>query len=80
MLRIEKKTRKTGDEIITAATQHFGPHGFGLDEAARNPCCITFEGIGGYVTVTVKDEEKHRIADIETREFEYPVKQFLNKL
>jgi hypothetical protein len=44
------------------------------------PCCISFEGAGRYVAVSVVDEEKYRITDVETREFEYQVKRFLETI
>ena len=51
-----------------------------MKETQRNPCCISFEGAGGYVAVTVSDEEAQRIVDVETREFEYQAKRFLERL
>jgi hypothetical protein len=51
-----------------------------LQEKERNPCCISFEGAGGYVAVSVVDDDKHRTVDVETREFEYQVKRFLEKI
>jgi hypothetical protein len=51
-----------------------------LEEKERNPCCISFEGAGGYVAVSVVDKDKYRIADVETREFEYQVERFLETI
>jgi hypothetical protein len=39
-----------------------------------------FVGSGGFVTVSVVDEQKTRTVDIETREFDYQVKEFLQSL
>ena len=80
MIRIEKSTRLTPAEIIDRASAFFGSSGEGLDEKERGKCCVSFEGGGGYVAVTVADEEKHRIVDVESREFEYQAKQFLNRI
>ncbi|UCE51216.1 MAG: hypothetical protein JSV31_18365 [Desulfobacterales bacterium] len=80
MLRIAKQTRLTPDDIIDKASSYFGRKGEGLEEKDRNGCCISFEGAGGYVTVTVADENDHRIVDVETREFEYQAKHFLKTL
>jgi len=80
MLRISKHTRLKPADVIDRASRFFGSGGEGLDETQRTPCCISFEGAGGHVTVSVADEENRRSVDIETREFEYPAKKFLGKL
>lgn len=51
-----------------------------MEEKARNPCCISFEGAGGYVAVYVVEEKNHRSVDVESREFEYQAKRFLETL
>jgi hypothetical protein len=51
-----------------------------LDETESGPCCISFSGVGGYVTLTVCDKGNEREVDVETREFEYQAKQFLGSL
>ena len=80
MIRIAKQTRLTAEGIIERASKYFGKGGQELTETQRNLCCISFEGVGGYVTVSVTDEDKHRTVDVESREFEYQAKQFLEKL
>jgi hypothetical protein len=67
-------------EILDSAAAFFGEQGLGLEETERNPCCVSFEGGGGYVSVTIADGEKKRSVDVETREWEYQVKKFLGKL
>ena len=51
-----------------------------MEEKERNPCCISFEGVSGYVVVSIVDEDNHRMVDVETREFEYQAKRFLERL
>ena len=80
MLRISKKSRLNTDEILGKASRYFGKGGEGLDEMERGPCCISFSGVGGYVTVTVSEQDDQREVDVETREFEYQAKQFLGIL
>ena len=79
MIRIAKQTRLKTPDIIVRAAKFFGEGGEGLEEKERNPCCISFEGAGGYVAVSVVDENKHRTVDVESREFEYQAKRFLEK-
>ena len=77
MIRIAKQTRLKPEDIIEKASRFFGEGGEELEEKERNRCCISFEGAGGYVAVSVVDEDKHRVIDVETREFEYQAKAFL---
>jgi hypothetical protein len=65
------------DEILSTASRYFGKGGEGLDETERGPCCISFSGAGGYVTVTVSEQDNKREVVVETREFEYQARQFL---
>ena len=80
MLRISKKTRLEREEIIDRAAKFFGKCGEGLDEKEKNYCCISFEGGGGYVSVFIAEEEKRRMVDVETREYEYQAKRFLERV
>jgi hypothetical protein len=80
MIRISKKSRLNPDEIIAKASRYFGKGGEGLDETERGPCCVSFSGAGGYVTVTVVEENNQREVDVESREFEYQAKRFLETL
>ena len=80
MIRIEKTTRLQPTQIIDKAAAYFGDDGEGLQEKERGMCCVSFEGGGGYVAVTVADEDQHRVVDVESREYEYQVKKFLNTI
>jgi hypothetical protein len=52
----------------------------GRMRAERGGCCISFSGAGGYLTVTVVEDAGGREVDVETREFEYPARRFLEGL
>jgi hypothetical protein len=82
MLKIGKQTKLDREKVIERAAKFFGKDGEGLEEKERNPCCIEFEGVGGYVFVSIVDDEdgKKRTVDVETREFEYQAKQFLERV
>ncbi|MGD2272236.1 MAG: hypothetical protein PVI06_17680 [Desulfobacterales bacterium] len=77
MIRISKQTRLEPADILKRASDFFGEKGEKLKENEHNPCCISFEGAGGYVVVSVEDQDKRRMVDVETRELEYQVKRFL---
>jgi hypothetical protein len=78
MLRISMQSQLNTDEILSTASRYFGKGGEGLDGIERGPCCISFSGAGGYVTVTVCEQDNKREVVVETREFEYQAKQFLD--
>jgi len=80
MIRISKMSRLDSAEILGKASRYFGKGGEGLDETERGPCCISFSGAGGYVTVTVSEQTNQREVEVESREFEYQAKQFLGLL
>ena len=80
MIHISKKSRLSPGEIVAKASRYFGKGGEGLDETERGPCCVSFSGAGGYVTVMVVEENDQREVDIESREFEYQVKRFLESV
>jgi len=80
MIHISKKSRLNPDEILAKACRYFGKGGEGLDETERGPCCISFSGVGGYVTVAVSERNDLREVDLETREFEYQAKRFLDSV
>ncbi len=80
MIRISKNTRLKPDKIIAKAERFFGEKGERLVEKDRTPCCIFFTGSGGYVAITVVDVQKKRTVDVETREFDYQARRFLDSL
>jgi hypothetical protein len=82
MLHISKQTTLDREEVLERAARFFGNDGEGLEETERSPCCTSFEGGGGYVLVSIVDEEEghKRSVDVETREFEYQAKRFLETI
>ena len=49
-------------------------------EKDRTPCCVYFEGGGGYVLTTVFEEQQMRMVDVETREYDDQAKRFMELL
>jgi len=77
MIHLTKETKHTASEIVSLASKFFGRGGLGLEEKTIKRDCIEFEGGGGYVSVVVVEEDDKRNVDIESREWEYHVKQFM---
>ena len=46
----------------------------------RSQCCVYFEGGGGFVRVTASKREKRTGVELETREWDYQVKQFMQEI
>ena len=80
MLRISKQTRLKPEQILVQATHYFGKDGLGLEEKEKNPCCVYFEGAGGYISININDENKRRDVEVESREWDYQAKRFLEKI
>ena len=81
MLVIEKKTKKSHEKIVEKTKSFFGEKGSGLVMTSEDKDRISFEGGGGYVTVKIAKDDtgKYRV-EVETREWEHQVKQFMGKL
>lgn len=80
MPRYSVKTAKGPEEAVEEAKAFFGEGGLGLEIASETPCCITLQGGGGHVTVTTSNEEDKTEVDLETREWDYHVKQFMRQI
>ena len=80
MIRISKTPRLDPATIIAKAEKFFGEAGEQLHPKERNACCIYFEGGGGYVVLTVASTGEKRTVEVETREFEYQARRFLEWL
>jgi hypothetical protein len=72
------KTEKSPEEVVEQAKGYFGEGGLGLSVTADDPCCLTFEGGGGYVSVTASEEDEGTEVGLETREWDYHVKRFMD--
>ena len=80
MLRISKQTRLKPEQILLQAANYFGTDGLGLEEKEKNPCCVYFEGAGGYISINIQDDDKYRDVEVESREWDYQAKQFLAQM
>ena len=80
MIRIAKQTNLKPEDVIVKAAKFFGSEGEQLEEKERNPCCISFGGGGGYVSISIAEEGERKTVVVETREFEYQAQRFLELL
>jgi len=80
MARYSVETRDNPDQILRKAEAFFGDAGLGLEVVERGSCCVSFEGGGGHVSVTVVEEDRKTLVDLETREWDYQVRGFMKGL
>lgn len=81
MARYAKKSRLEAQEVLRKAIEFFGIGGLGLELIERTDCCASFEGSGGHVTVSAaRCEPDTTEVDLETREWDYQVKRFMEGL
>jgi len=80
MLSLSTKSKHSGEEVIKRAVKYFGPGGYGLKVVEEGNCCASFEGAGGGVRVTATEQKKGSTVDIESREWDFQAKEFLDKV
>ncbi len=76
MLNLERKTKLSQENVIQHAKRFFGEGGLGLELTEETPQCLTFEGGGGFVTVTLRSEEEQTRVDLVSQEWDFQVKRF----
>jgi hypothetical protein len=80
MLVMSKITRMSADEILDRA-KNFFDGSFGLTMGNYKPsCCVEFIGEIGFVDIAVEGSDGKMEVIVQTREWEFQVKDFLRKL
>jgi hypothetical protein len=80
MLKLNVRTKSKPEEVVKKALEFFGPGGYGLKVTEQSDTCAYFEGGGGGIEVTACSYGKGTSVDMETREWEYQVKEFAGKI
>ena len=73
-------TKQNPEKAIQEAIAFFGEGGLGLEIVEQSACCVSFQGGGGHVAITADAGDKETTLELETREWEYPVKQFMRQI
>lgn len=79
-MRYQVTTKLSPQEALQRALTHFGAQGVGLQAVDQTDTCVTFEGGGGHVSILARRDEKHTSLEIETREWDYAVRQFMQQV
>ncbi len=77
MLSMTKESKLKPEDVIKRAVNFFGPKGLGLLLKEEDASTVYLEGGGGGVRVNASAKTKGSTVDIETREWESQVKDFL---
>jgi hypothetical protein len=80
MLSMTKNTKIKPEDVVKRAIGFFGPKGLGLKITEEESCSVYLEGGGGGVRVTAEAAAKGSKVDVETREWESQVKDFMTVL
>jgi hypothetical protein len=78
-MRYEVMTSLTPEEVIEHAIAFFGPGSTGLELTSQTHQGVVFQGGGGYVAIRAQPGTDTTV-DIETREWDYPVRQFMTRI
>ncbi len=78
-MRYEVITSRTPEEVIEDAIHYFGPGSTGLELTSQTSQGVVLQGGGGYVAIQIQPGT-HTTVDIETREWDYPVQQFMARV
>jgi hypothetical protein len=79
MLKIAKESKLKPEEVIKKAKEYFGK-GYGLEVKEEEDCYLYLEGGGGSVSINTATGKKGSSVDIESREWDYQTKEFLNRI
>jgi hypothetical protein len=82
-MRYEVTTKLTPQDVLHHAITHFGSQGVGLDLTHQGEDSLIFQGGGGHVAVMAcpgASSNRKTIVELETREWDYAVRQFMSKV
>jgi len=76
---LERNTNLSTKKVLEKAKKTFvDKHGLTLEEEAS--CCLRLKGGGGFVTITIQEEEDQTKVEIKSREWADISKQFIQNL
>lgn len=79
MITISFRTKKDQESILNEAVEYFAKN-VGLKIAERSRCCVFFGDYpSNYVRVTLSQEDEKSEVVVESREFEYQAKRFVEE-
>lgn len=78
-MRYQVITTLTPRQALEQALADFGPGGLGLQITSQNNLGLVFQGGGGHIAVTAQPGAETTL-ELETREWDYAVEQFMARV
>ena len=78
-MRYQTTTELTPRQALEQALADFGPGGVGLQITSQTNLSLVFQGGGGHIAVTAQPGAETTL-ELETREWDYAVKQFMARV
>ncbi len=76
MIRISTETKMKPDSVIKSAVKFFGAD-YGLKVIDQGQNCASFEGGGGSVSISSKEEKGQTAVEVVAQEWENPAQEFI---
>jgi len=80
MINMEKRVKISCEDVMKSADNYFMKNGLNREESDPEQFCASYSGGGGYVRIQCCPEDKHTRINVEGREWEYQIKQFMGNL
>ena len=80
MARYGVETKLSPGQAVAKAVAWFGEQGLGLEMTERGERYAAFVGGGGHVRITATVAKENTTLELETREWDHNVKQFVRKI
>ena len=79
MINMEKRVKMPCEDVMKHANSYFMENGLDCEESDPEQFCAYYSGGGGYVSILCCPEDKYTRINVEGREWEYQIKEFLAK-
>jgi hypothetical protein len=80
MTRYSTISKKSVQKVVEAVDQYFGANGLGLKNNSQDNCCLSYTGGGGYVSITIKDNNGKIEVELDVIEWDAHIPGFLRKI
>jgi hypothetical protein len=80
MLTMQATIKRPRHEVVESVKSYFGDGGLGLKLIRDEAGFLIFEGGGGHVAATLCAQQDQTLVVIETREWEFDVRRFIQGL
>ncbi|MDX9865019.1 MAG: hypothetical protein RBT34_09460 [Anaerolineaceae bacterium] len=80
MSRYSTTSKWSAEKISAAAQDYFGEKGLGLKNTSQDDCCLSYTGGGGYVSITIKENNGKNYVELDVSEWDNHIASFLRKI